>query len=384
MRKLRTLLALPFAAFAVIVVRLLRPLILVRFGRLATERLGHLAIEPAVYLCEREHSHRAVLDVFYHSELVCNEQLRRMWARILRVSSFAQLADRLNRRIPGWRAHVLLLGRHAQADPERLLDSTPGHLAFTEDEEHRGREARRALGIPDDAPFICFINRDPAYLESRPAVRDWRYHDYRDSSITPYVAAAEALTQRGYFAVRMGAVVREPLASNNPRIIDYATTARSDFLDVYLAARCRFVIAPSSGFAMLALAFRKPLVMVNIVPFSDMASFHCSGNIHIPKKYWARDEDRWMTFREIAASALCRAYGSQHYAQVGVELIENTESEIRDAAIEMEERLKGDWHDRPEDEQMQDAFWTVLGVAPSHRRARIGTKFLRQNCELLQ
>ena len=57
------LLALP----VVIVVRLLRPLVTIRFGFIRSDRIGHLAGNTEIYLCERELGlyGAKTLDVFY-------------------------------------------------------------------------------------------------------------------------------------------------------------------------------------------------------------------------------------------------------------------------------------------------------------------------------
>ena len=71
----------------VFIVRLIRPLIVIRFGHMVTERIGHLAMNTEIYKCEIEaglHQDKT-LDIFYHRELVCNQQLRNMWDRTLCV-----------------------------------------------------------------------------------------------------------------------------------------------------------------------------------------------------------------------------------------------------------------------------------------------------------
>jgi hypothetical protein len=70
---------------------------------------------------------------------------------------------------------------------------------------------------------------------------------------------------------------------------------------------------------------------------------------------------------------------------MGIELVENSPEEILDVVIEMDERLKGTWENSEEDEELQRRFWNIFKVNDLSKviRARIGTKFLRQNKELL-
>ena len=92
-----------------------------------------------------------------------------------------------------------------------------------------------------------------------------------------------------------------------------------------------------------------------------------------------------MTFREILDSEIGRFEESQKYAERGIEIIENTAEEILDLAVEMEERLKGTWQTTPEDEELQKKIWSLFKQNDLNNviRARVGTKFLRQNKGLL-
>lgn len=72
--------------------------------------------------------------------------------------------------------------------------------------------------------------------------RDWSYHNYRDSDVSTYIKAAEAIAEMGYTVFRMGALVKEPLVSKHPKVIDYATNGmRTEFLDIFLVHTALFV-----------------------------------------------------------------------------------------------------------------------------------------------
>ena len=88
--------------------------------------------------------------------------------------------------------------------------------------------------------------RDGAYQlqKFKARERDWSYHDFRHTDINNFLLAAEELTKKGYYVFRMGVVVEKKFQTKNPKIIDYAnSTLRSDFMDVYLGAKCSFCIS---------------------------------------------------------------------------------------------------------------------------------------------
>lgn len=377
---LLSLVILPF----VFVVRLLRVLVVIRFGPLRSERIGHFAANTELYLCERDagmHG-RKTLDIFYHSSPICNYQLKRMWERRLWVSCFARPMYRLNRLLPGGESHVITMP--SDRDIHGLMACTQIHLSFTSEEEYLGRRKLLELGIRDGSPFICFHARDQAYLDAIEPGRNWDYHDFRDSSIYSYVPAVEKLVQRGYYAIRMGAIVKEPLNILNPGIIDYATKSRTDFLDIYLSAKCQFFICSATGMYTIPMIFRRPIVYVNFIPLEYVPTWG-RNDLFIPKKFFLLKENRFMSFREIIESGAGRFLKSEEYEHLGLEIHDNTPEEITAVTIEMDERLKGIWQTTEEDEELQRRFRSLFKPSKLHGKivSRIGAEFLRQNRKLL-
>jgi len=385
-KKLRLIAMIIFTMPMVFFVRLLRPLVIIRFGQLYTERIGHFAVNTEVYLCERDaglHGQQ-ILDIFYYSFPICNEQLRKMWARTLHICRFASWLDRVNRYFPGGKKHMIQFLNHDR-DIYGFFAYTQPHLSFTPDEERMGFNALRQLGIPEDVNFICFYVRDPLYLDITFPGSDWSYHNYRDASVQNCIPALEELTQRGYLAIRMGAVVKEALRTTNPKIIDYSVNGRSDFLDIFLGAKCRFFISTPSGLSGIPMIFRRPIVFVDCIPLEYVPS--CGLNyLFILKKLWLRKDKRFLTFREILDSGIGRFLYSEQYEKLGIEVVENTPEEIMAAALEMDERLKGTWQSTKEDEELQQHFWSFFKPNELNQvfLSRIGTEFLRQNRNLLE
>lgn len=402
-RVLRILLKLPLFILAVLVVvvtRLIRPLLLVRWGVLPSPRIGHFAANTELYLCERDAginvpSQRHV-DIFVMEPPISNLQLSNMWKRALRVWPawwILPSIQRVNRLMPGGALHEIGDNTRNDRDVHNLLDRFPPHLGFTPEEAARGEAGLRMMGIPADTPFVCLIVRDSAYLDAHQN-KDWSYHNYRDSDIHNYRLAAEALAERGYYVIRMGAKVRDAIRVNHPRVIDYATNGmRSDFMDVYLGARCAFCLSTSTGFDCLPLIFRRPIVYVNMVPVGYLYTF-TAQSIGITKHHFAMQQDRELTLKEIFAWNVGFSLRTSDYESRGIKLIENTPEEIRDIVVEMAERLNDEWQARPNDDTLQQRFGEIFQAhacdAHKHNpihgeiRLRFGAQFLRSSAEFLQ
>lgn len=387
LHRLTTIILAPFAFLIVAAIRLLSPVLLIRYGNLYSSRIGHFASNTELYLCERDlkKTNRNVYDILFHIGPISNRQLKKMWDRSLRVFKFSYLmclVTRINRLFPGYRKYEIDLSR--SRDTEGLSMRVGPHIYFTEKEEAFGREQLRKMGLEEDAPFVCFHLRDSAYLDFFRPDTDCRYHDYRDSSISNYIAAAEELCRRGYFVLRMGARVKEPLKLNNKKIIDYANKYRTDFLDIYLSAKCTFFLGCGSGIDEVPKLFRRPVAYVNRIPLEYTVTWN-SDHVFIPKKLWLKREKRLLTFREILTSEIGRFLYSQQYEQSGIEVIENTPEEIAALVVEMDQRLKGEWRVSENDEELQKRFWALFKPTELNKifLSHIGTEFLRQNKELL-
>ncbi len=386
----------------VVLIGVLRPVVTIRLGRLDGSRIGAMYFADW-YLSEQAagwHKGR-YFDVFYLSTIdnvVPNRQWLKMWRRVLRIApwgNFVAVVDKIQARVFKDGRHKIPLEHVMPKAHEDLhqynnkkirciLSYDQPHIYFTQEEECEGRAALREMGIPEGKKFVCFHARDSAYLDAIYPQMSWNYHDYRDSSIQNYLSAVCKLTERGYFAIRMGAVVKEKISPPHPAVIDYATNGRrTDFLDIYLGAKCRFFICSDVGISIIPEMFRVPMVYTNWVPLWRIFPWVFNGLV-IFKKLYLTTEKRILSFKEIIHSDIGNCADGDVLKKRGIEVIENTPQEIEDVVLEMEDRLKGVWQTTPEDEDLQQRFWALFG--PEKVKSpdlRIGTKFLRQHSDLL-
>lgn len=383
----------------VLVIRAIGPVIKIRLSPMHSSHIGAFAANTEIYLCERElgmHGRR-IVDLFYHSyshsgtdeinEKACNQQLKIMWDRTLNVHSYAKWLDRVNHHIPGGKPHkVSWRGHRADSDIHGVLDLVGPRVSFTDEETNRGWNELVKMGIPGGTPFVCFYARDSSYMNTMFPQQDWGVLDHRDSSIQNFVLAAEEMTRRGYFAIRMGAVVRERVHSDNPMIIDYASDHRSDFLDLFLCANCHFFFGGSAGLDAVPKMFRRPIVYTNFltVILKSITSL-VSGSVLLPKRVWLNNQNREMTFREMVSEYGDLLDDGSFLNKHGIEFIENTPNEILAAAVEMEDRLAGRWKTTKEDQELHDRFLTILDqYEPGIKcKTRLSAAFLRENQHLL-
>lgn len=269
------------------------------------------------------------------------------------------------------------------------FDYTEPDIHFTPSEEKEGEKIKQKMGMNEKSWFICFHNRDPAYPYSYVG-------DYRNCDIRNYLEAAKYISSCNGFAIRMGHTVSAKLPDlHDSKIVDYAHNYRTDFGDIFLSAKCKFFLGSSAGLVVVPVLFNVPIAAANFIPFGTPWR---SGDLFIPMKIWSVEENRLLSFREYIEFA-GDGYGGDdirkgvdsnifaHYkiASGKFRVIENTAEEIRDLAVEMNERLDGTFIITDEDEALQKQFQSLL--IPGDRfygtPARIGAKFLRENRDLL-
>ncbi|MEO5374088.1 MAG: tetratricopeptide repeat protein [Alphaproteobacteria bacterium] len=374
-------------SLALILTRLIRPMVLVRFCPVFVPRIGHM-IDIEFYLSQRDlgmHPRRT-LDIFYYAEPVSNRCLLRKYQEHVRLVPWGETVVNVDKHIPGWEAHHFA-GNLFTRDPECVLSRTRNHVTFSEREDREAWAALRDMGVNRGDRIVCFHARDSAYLrtaESGIKANDWWWHDYRDSDIENYMPAIEEMTHRGYKMLRMGAVVEKPIKTDNPNIIDYATVGRSEFLDIWLCANCAFFIGNTSGICIVPMMFRKPILFVDFAPLEFLHSWH-PDYLNLPKKLWLRRENRFMTFREVIESGAGRFQRSDQYVKADIDIRPCSPEEITAAVLELHDRVTGVWQTTEEDEDLQRRFRALFKPSSLQQRvlARVSADFLRRNRDLL-
>lgn len=372
------------------ILRILRPWKMIRVGKLMNSRLGHLMGNSEFWLRKQslQKENPRELNIFF-SRRPINRQVFIMLKRKMSLwenAVFTDIHDNLRsmmKKSPVWIEFT---------DPGfgsfEIWNNTSPQLYFTEEELRKGKEFLNSLGVSQGHQYICFFVRDKAYMNAmrrnplRPDL--WDYHNYRNSDVNNYMPAAEFLAEQGLWALRMGKIVEKAIASNNSRIIDYATKFQSDFADVYLMAHCKFCLGDSAGLFMLSAAFNVPCALANITPlgYAGMSP----KDLFIIKKYRHIESGRFLTFREIIARGADTWLMADAFKNAGIEVVENSSDEILDLALEMNERLNGTWKPGDEDDILQERYRALFDPGHPMRRcpSRVGAMFLRQNKKLME
>jgi putative glycosyltransferase (TIGR04372 family) len=353
-----------------ILIRAISPFLIIRFGELITSRIGHLAANTELYLCEKDAGinkpTKKFIDIFYISQYpICNKFLLKKWKSILLVypKIIIYPLHFLNKIIPGGDIHNIGTNSNQDRDINNLLDIYPCHITLTQKEVNKGEDILNKIGIPLNSKIVCLLIRDSAYLNSQIPNSNWDYHNYRDCDVDNYKLASEYLSDLGFYVVRMGRKVNKSFVSKKANIFDYANSKwASDFMDIYLGFKCTFCISSGSGWdAVPAWIFRKPTIFTNLVPFGHLPTYS-DKFLLTTKRNFSTMLKRELTISEVFGLGVSNFCHTSSYKINQINLIENTPEEIKDVVIEMLQYLNGVNTESEKKMFLSQRFWNLYSV----------------------
>ena len=388
----------PFVFAFIFISRLLSPFVLIRFGVINSERLGHFISNTEVYLLNKLHHIDQpkinTLDIWCFDERICNKALESIFRKKLNIGpkTIIKYAVLINQKIDPNSKYVI---NHYPRDINSLRSISPAIFELSNYQVNKAKLELNKFGISDNDKYIALVVRDQFYLDTLNDQVNWEYHNYRNCNIENYLLAAESLADEGYYVLRMGKFVDKKLKSKNHKIIDYASSPwRSDLLDIYIGANCEFCISSGTGFDLIPAMFRRPIVYTDQAPIGIFPSY-MPNSIAIFKQYYSLEKERKLSLSEIIERNAHYFLKTQKFKDARIKLIENTPKEIKDLCFEMIQRINLNWKDKNHDKKLQDQFWLKF-FSMSHSQtnkksicrhnkvvSRVGASFLRENTYLI-
>ena len=363
---------MPFAMAFVGLLLFVSKFVRVSIHPVINSRIGHFATNTELSITkikEREiRTEKLEINIFCAtSDESCNTSLEKMWSRNfnLRTGNWSWLVNDISKRIKTTDFYQ----ESTALDREGRLLSFPPSLTFADYELTLGEKFLTENRISDSKKIVCLNVRDSSFFSiSKPLgwskSRDWSYHDYRDSEISTYVSAAETLAEMGYTVFRMGAIVRDPIISKHPRVIDYATNGmRTEFLDIFLGAHCTFCVSTGSGWDSIPQIFRRPSLYVNLLPIASPTCIVRDLLIY-PKILQDNSTKKDSGLAKIFDLNIHNAFITADYANAEISLRNMSSEELVEAVTEMAARVEGTFVETPEQKLMQEKLKQVLSTHP--------------------
>jgi len=388
---LQDLLLVVPALVTAILLRVLRPIVTIRFRNLPADEIGPLTVVSQHYLRIKEtQQKKRQLDFWYlkDSVKVSNDYMLSFVKSQVKVhrSRFIELVAAISEKLPG--------AQHHQIESEiriTLLEGVGKKLKLPQKDCDSSSEYVKKIGIDPQKEFIALMVRDGAYKSDIVQANTQLRTDkeiYRNQDINDYLQVAEKFASMNVQIVRMGAKVERPFTSNSPLIIDYASTGmRTEAADIYLASECAMCISTNLGFDHIAAMSGKLRVITNQALIIQASTLFYSTDVFILQRFIERSSGRLLTLSESLQFAEIRNLDWYHKViDRGLDFVRNTPEEILEASLEGWQRSKGQWVDSPEGLELQAKYWHIYDTFfPEHKdrflngRPHVGTSFLRNN-----
>jgi putative glycosyltransferase (TIGR04372 family) len=184
--------------------------------------------------------------------------------------------------------------------------------------------------------------------------------------------------------IRMGdpSMAKLPAMRN---VFDYChSDLRSDWMDVFIAAKCRFFLGTASGPAYIPPAYGVSAVLTNWWPPSQRP-WH-PADIFIPKLVRSTSTSRHLPIRKMLVEPFAYYCTSVDYLAKAhaVALDDNEPEDIRLAVIEMFDRIEGKAVYSEEDVALRDLVGRLYEAGRSYGMGQIAQDFLRKHKVLVR
>lgn len=367
---------------ATLIMRMIRPLLLVQICGIRADRIGHFVADIAEHIGREKIKSGRTLNLFFLEGRISNTQWELMAQRssLKILGNWLRYLDEWNRFLPGGRLHVMKSSFTGSRDTEGLFSTFDCSIPFLASEVAECENWLESQGWSRGEPFVTILVRDSAYLSEHHTDYDWSYHSYRDSDINTYLPAMEYLASQGLWVLRMGKSMANRIQPKSNHIIDYAfNSVRSDLLDIWLFANSAAIISTASGLDYLGGIYRKPILFLNAMPLFDLASFF--DMTWVPKNLTWMSSGEFLTLSETIEHTY---YSSNEYEANNIR-VENLSSEvIIQSVIEFWQKVNHVEKQTQEDAENQDLFWDIFAKNSKfkekhhiiHKNARVGAFWL--------
>ena len=143
---------------------------------------------------------------------------------------------------------------------------------FTSDEIELGWKNLYKYGVKKNDWFVAVHVRDPSFKG---------VETHRDVDIADYFKSFKSITSRGGWVIRLGDSKVKPLPKLK-NVIDYPiSNIRSDFMDIFISSKAKFMIGTSSGMSAVSSIFDTPVAMTNYQPL--MTLYLKENDLYLPR-----------------------------------------------------------------------------------------------------
>ncbi|MDC1162725.1 TIGR04372 family glycosyltransferase [Candidatus Pelagibacter sp.] len=344
-----------------ILIKFIKPILLIRITPILSNRYGHLAINPEIYLIEKkkEKIKKNFFDLFYTVRYgVCNYEMLKLWkTKIIIFPHY--LIEPIDLLLNGKKktgVHQVNFFSSKIRDISGNYNKDTPSIKLSEKQNAACIDQLKKFGLDfNKEKYVCLFNRDDAFLNSNKHKKDWYYLSHHNYKIQSFEMAARKLSSKNIKVFRMGVKVEGKFDFNDRNIIDYANSGlRNELMDIFLASNCFFGIHCGTGSANVAILNRRPILDLN-ANLHHLYTF-LDNSLLLSKHYYSKRKKRNLNLSEILAFKENEIRRRDQLDSYEIEMIDCSQEEIADAVEELYLRLENKWNDTDEILSLQKKF----------------------------
>ena len=345
LRKIIFVIQIIFLSPIILFIIVIWPILRIKIGEIKSRAFGSIVLTPEVYLIEKKFGLYKKNDIFlwYHQKNVANKYLldkRKkdliflpgiiLYPIKLFFSKFRFTHKHLyykfffNEKIKKFSC----ISDKCRTNQELLKKSDP-FVKFSQEEIEKGNKYLEKYLINKDDNVVLFGSRSGIY-------KDEKLISIRNSNITKQINAIKFVTDNGYKAIRVGRDRVNKINIDSKNFFDYTFSGdQSDFLDIFIASKAKFMVCGTTGLMSLGTLMRFPNLMIDFCKFGDLCGQNETYNpILVPKKIFSKNLKRYLTYKEIFEKKIFEVNNVSQIPKNFL-LIDNSEDEILSATKEM-------------------------------------------------
>lgn len=314
------------------------------FIRLRAERIGHYAGNTYGFLVDLQNKGTLEKSIIFAFDNLpsCNIKLRRLLQRYISMPGWAESAFFSCREIPEIKHMAVDVGfsdnyilEYGQNHAKK-----PVYIEFTNAEHALANAELKRIGVEPGSPIVCFHGRDQAYLKTKFPQHDADIHDCRNMDIRTFIPTMQWFSSQGIYCLRIGSIVQQSISENSKYIIDCSNHNIDPLLDFYLPGCCTMLVSVLSGPIEFAYIKNTPTLIVNQFSYAPYTGSYLPSVDIIYKKYYSIMLDKYISCEDILRNNLNYQLKHNEFADLKLQIENNTAEEILEAAQEKWQRIQ--------------------------------------------
>ena len=359
---------LPFLIFSFVIL-FIRPFVIVRLGKLTSERIGHFTCVVELYLSEKKlkfKNNKKYLDFFCIDDYVCNQQIYKFFKKKLNfvpklfVTSTLFWLNLFYKKNP----HDIFNCQSVKdnynffhhRDVNNILDKTTRNFFFTKSEIQLSRKFfKKKINLR--LPIVIFYIRDNFFFEKNLKDYDAKRLSLKNPNISSYIEPINFLLNQGYAVVRIGKNTKNKLNIKNKNFYDLSNSNyRTDLLEAYISSISKFIFGSNSGaLYSYAYLFRKPCLVTNYIPPGLMHSYSKIFYYNFKKYCWKKN-NKILTLSEIFRNGLGFNESKNLINNKKIKVIDQTSSELLNTLNDFIKYIENDFKISKKEQKIKKTF----------------------------